>query len=79
MSTRADAWTPSPTSRRSCRSHAFAETNGSGTQDALEPFGDATKVWTVPPSKELREVKIERRLVFATNGDSATFGGNAAV
>ena len=26
--------------------HAFADTNGNGTEDAGEPFGDATKIWT---------------------------------
>jgi Bacterial Ig-like domain (group 1) len=60
--------------------HAFADTNNDGGQDPGEPFGDATKTWTVPPSTELCEVKItEGGWMVANNGDRASFGGNAKV
>jgi Bacterial Ig-like domain (group 1)/Beta-propeller repeat len=60
--------------------HAFADTNEDGTQDAGEPFGDATKTWTPPASTELCEVKItEGGWIIANNGDRASFGGNAKV
>jgi Bacterial Ig-like domain (group 1)/Beta-propeller repeat len=60
--------------------HAFADTDTSGTQEAGEPFGDATKMWTPPPSTELCEVKITQGgWIVAKNGDRASFGGNARV
>src|SRR5918996_1440081 len=60
--------------------HAFADTNNNGTQNAGEPFGDATKTWTPPASTELCEVKItEGGWIVANNGDRASFGGNAKV
>jgi hypothetical protein len=60
--------------------HAFADTDDDGTQDGGEPFGDATKTWTLPASTELCEVKItEGGWIVATNGDRASFGGNAKV
>src|SRR5436309_2365650 len=58
--------------------HAFADTNGNGTQDANEPFGEATKVWTPPTSTQLCEAKITNGGWFiANNNDRANFGGNA--
>jgi Bacterial Ig-like domain (group 1) len=60
--------------------HAYADTNNSGTQDAGEPFGDATKVWTPPPSTAFCEVTITNGgWITAVNGDRANFGGNAKV
>jgi protocatechuate 3,4-dioxygenase beta subunit len=60
--------------------HAFADTDDDGTQDAGEPFGDATKTWTPPASTELCEVKITQGgWIIANNGDRASFGGNAKV
>jgi hypothetical protein len=50
------------------------------TQDAGEPFGDATKTWTPPASTEFCEVTItEGGWIIAINGDQASFGGNAKV
>ncbi len=40
---------PGVTVRFSVPTHAFADTNGSGTQNPDEPFADATKAWTLPP------------------------------
>jgi hypothetical protein len=60
--------------------HAFADTDNNGTQDAGEPFGDATKTWLLPPSTALCKVTItEGGSIIANNGDLATFGGNAKV
>jgi hypothetical protein len=60
--------------------HAFADTNNNGTQDATEPFGDATKAWTVPMSTPLCEVDITYGgWITANNGDRGSFGGNAKV
>jgi hypothetical protein len=60
--------------------HAFADTNSDGDQDAGEPFDEATKTWTPPPSTEFCEVKITQGgSIVADNGDQATFGGNAKV
>jgi hypothetical protein len=60
--------------------HAFADTDDDETQDAGEPFGDATKTWTPPVSTELCEVKITQGgWIIANNGDRASFGGNAKV
>jgi uncharacterized protein (DUF2141 family) len=60
--------------------HAFADTDEDGMQDADEPFGAATKTWTLPPSTELCEVKVTQGgWIVAANGDHANFGGNARV
>ncbi|PYQ56242.1 MAG: hypothetical protein DMF58_21195 [Acidobacteria bacterium] len=60
--------------------HAFADTNKNGTQDAGEPFDDATETWTLPANTALCEVTItEGGWIFANNGDRANFGGNAKV
>jgi hypothetical protein len=61
--------------------HAFADFNPkNGSQDTGEPFGDATKTWTPPPSTAFCEVKITNGGWFiANNGDRASFGGNAKV
>jgi hypothetical protein len=58
--------------------HAFADTNRNGTQDTGEPFGDATKTWTLPPSTAFCTVTITNGgWIIANNGDHANFGGNA--
>jgi hypothetical protein len=60
--------------------HAYADTNTSGTQDPLEPFGDATKTWTPPASTSFCEVTItDGGWIVAKNGDQSNFGGNAKV
>ena len=61
--------------------HAFADFNPkNGTQDTGEPFGDATKTWTPPPSTAFCEVTITNGGWFiANNGDRTNFGGNAKV
>jgi len=60
--------------------HAYADTNNSNTQDAGEPFDDATKTWVLPVSTPGCEVKITNGgWIIANNGDKATFGGNAKV
>jgi hypothetical protein len=58
--------------------HAFADSNGSGTQDPGEPEGVAEKTWVLPVSTPLCEVKITNGgWIIADNLDKATFGGNA--
>jgi hypothetical protein len=60
--------------------HAYADTDGDNMQDAGEPFDDATKTWTPPPSTEFCEVTITNGgWIVANNGDRASFGGNAKV
>jgi hypothetical protein len=56
--------------------HAFADANGNGGQDVGEPFGDATKTWTLPPTTKHCEVTIvDAGLIVTDLGDPATFGG----
>jgi Mg-chelatase subunit ChlD len=55
---------------------AFADTNGNGTQDAGEPGDTAAKTWILPTSTAGCKVTNGGRIT-ATNGDKATFGGNA--
>jgi adhesin/invasin len=59
--------------------HAFADFNpNNGSQDLGEPFGDATKIWTLPVGTALCEIKITGGgWITAINEDQATFGGNA--
>ena len=60
--------------------HAFADTNRNGQQDTGEPFDDATKTWTLPPSTAACEVTITQDgSIIADNGDRASFDGNAKV
>ena len=60
--------------------HAFADADNDATQDAGEPFGDATKTWILPPSTAFCEVRITQGgWIIANNGDRASFGGNAKV
>jgi hypothetical protein len=60
--------------------HAFADSNSNGTLDAGEPFGDATKIWTPPPSTAFCTVTITNGgWIVANNTDRANFGGNAQV
>jgi hypothetical protein len=60
--------------------HAFADTDNDAVQDVGEPFGDAAKAWTLPPSTAFCEVTItEGGSIVALNGDLATFSGHATV
>jgi hypothetical protein len=60
--------------------HAFADTDNDTTEDAGEPFGDATKTWTPPANTAFCEVTITNGgWIVADNGDRANFGGNAKV
>jgi hypothetical protein len=62
---------------------AFADTNEDGMQDAPPPLGDepfdiADKVWVLPVSTPLCDVKIDNGgWIYAMNGDSSSFGGIA--
>ena len=59
---------------------AYADSDGDDMQDAGEPTAAATKTWVLPPSTEFCEVKITNGGWFvASNGDRASFGGNARV
>ena len=55
---------------------AFADTNNNGTQDAGEPSDTASKLWVLPASTPGCKVTNGGRIT-ASNGDKATFGGNA--
>lgn len=55
---------------------AFADTNNNSTQDAGEPSDTASKTWVLPASTPGCKVTNGGRFT-ATNGDKATFGGNA--
>jgi hypothetical protein len=57
---------------------AFADTNTNGTQDTDEPGDTATKTYVLPPSTPGCKVTGGGQII-ATNGDAATFGGNAQV
>jgi hypothetical protein len=60
--------------------HAYADTDKDNRQDPGEPFGDTTKTWVLPVSTPGCEVKITNGgWITATNGDRASFGGNAKV
>ena len=60
--------------------HAYADVDDNDTQDAGEPFADATKTWLLPTNTDLCEVKVtEGGWIIANNGDRASFGGNARV
>jgi hypothetical protein len=49
-------------------------------QDGGEPFADAAKAWTPPPSTGVCEVTITQGgWIVANNGDRSSFGGNAKV
>ena len=55
---------------------AFADTDNSGTQDVGEPSATATKDWILPTSGSACKVTYGGRIT-TTDGDKATFGGNA--
>jgi hypothetical protein len=55
---------------------AFADTNSNGVQDPGEPSDTASKTWVLPVSTPGCKVTNGGRFT-ATNGDKATFGGNA--
>jgi uncharacterized protein (DUF2141 family) len=57
---------------------AFADTNTNGTQDTDEPGDTATKTYVLPASTPGCKVTGGGQII-ATNGDAATFGGNAQV
>ena len=57
---------------------AYADTNNSGSQDMGEPTDVATKIWVLPVTTPGCEVTITNGgWIRASNGDKATFGGNA--
>jgi hypothetical protein len=55
---------------------AYADTNNNNTQNTGEPSGAAAKTWVIPQSTPGCKVTNGGRIT-ATNGDKATFGGNA--
>ena len=57
---------------------AYADSDADNTQDAGEPTGGATKIWALPVTTPLCEIRIsDGGRITALNGDTATFGGNA--
>jgi Beta-propeller repeat len=57
---------------------AFADTDKNGSQGTTEPGDTATKSWVLPKSTPLCKVTLDGQIT-ATNGDKATFDGNAKV
>ncbi len=57
---------------------AFADSDGSGSEDAGEPSGEATKTWVLPQSTEGCQV-TDGGHITAASGDKANTGGNAQV
>jgi Bacterial Ig-like domain (group 1) len=55
---------------------AFADTDNSGAQNGTEPSTTATKTWILPTSGAACKVTYGGRIT-TTDGDKATFGGNA--
>jgi hypothetical protein len=55
---------------------AFADTDNSGAQNGTEPSTTATKTWILPTSGAACKVTYGGRIA-TTDGDKATFGGNA--
>jgi hypothetical protein len=55
---------------------AFADTDDSGAQDGTEPSGTAAKTWVLPASGTGCKITYGGRIT-TTDGDKATFGGNA--
>jgi Bacterial Ig-like domain (group 1) len=58
--------------------HAYADTNNNNLQNPGEPGDDAAKTWVLPPSTQGCKVTYGGRIT-TTDGDMATFGGNAMV
>jgi hypothetical protein len=61
---------------------AAVDSNNNGQPDPTDtPFGEGTKVWTVPASTPLCQVDFPTYggRITADNGDKASFGGNAHV
>jgi hypothetical protein len=57
---------------------AYADSDADNTQDAGEPTGGAMKIWALPVTTPLCEIRIsDGGRITALNGDTATFGGNA--
>jgi hypothetical protein len=60
--------------------HAYADNDTDNTQDANEPFDDATKLWILPPSTPGCEVTIHNGGWIRTlTGSKGSFGGNARI
>ena len=55
---------------------AFADTDSSGIQNGTEPSDTAAKTWILPTSEAGCKVTYGGRIA-TTDGDKATFGGNA--
>ena len=59
---------------------AFADTDADGAPDVGEPVATAAKTWALPLSTPLCSVQInDGGRITTSNGDKATFGGNAQV
>ena len=57
---------------------AFVDSDGDGALDPGEPSDTATKIWVLPTTTPLCEIRITNGgRIAAANGDRATFGGNA--
>ena len=60
--------------------HAYADNDEDGTQDANEPFGDATKTWVLPPSTPGCEITVHTGgWVNTLTASRGSFGGNARI
>jgi hypothetical protein len=60
--------------------HAYADNDEDNTQDANEPFDDATKTWVLPPSTPGCEITIHNGgWILTATGSKGTFGGNARI
>jgi hypothetical protein len=60
--------------------HAYADNDEDNTQDANEPFDDATKTWVLPPSTPGCEIKLNTGgWIKTVLYDKGTFGGNARI
>jgi len=55
---------------------AYADTDGDGAQNGDEPGDTAAKTWVLPTSTAGCKISTGGRIT-ASNGDKATFGGNA--
>ena len=56
---------------------AFADTDANGTKGPNEPGATATKTWTPPPPPGAGCKVTGGGQITASNGDTASFGGNA--
>jgi hypothetical protein len=60
--------------------HAYADNDEDNTQDANEPFDDATKAWVFPPSTPGCEIIVhDGGWIRTLTGSKGSFGGNARI